>query len=222
VRVQGPAHVSEQPAENVDCVAATGLTPTALLDRHGVLGPLTSAVHATHLTTDDVAALGEAQAFACLCPTTERDLADGVGPAHRLDAAGARLTLGSDSHAVIDMSEEMRAVETDERLMSLRRGTWSAEQLLSAATATGQASLGFAGGSLAVGAPADLVGLRTDSLRTAGTGGGAETVVFAATSADVNDVVIAGRHVVADGRHVRLPDAARDLDAVTAELLERS
>ncbi|WP_310530159.1 formimidoylglutamate deiminase, partial [Nocardioides sp.] len=96
-------HLSEQVAENDGCAAAYGVSPTRLLADHGLLGPLTSAVHATHLTDDDIALLGEARAFVSLCPTTERDLGDGVGPSRGLADAGARLTLGSDSHAVIDL-----------------------------------------------------------------------------------------------------------------------
>jgi formiminoglutamate deiminase len=138
-------HLSEQPAENTDCLAAHGLTPTALLDEHGALGPMTSAVHATHLTGDDIGRLGSAQAYACFCPTTERDLADGIGPSAALREAGVTLTLGSDSHAVIDPFEEMRAVELNERLATQRRGTWSAGALLAAATVDGHRSLGFGG-----------------------------------------------------------------------------
>ena len=78
-----------------------------------------TAVHATHLTDDDVALLGRA-ATCCLCPTTERDLGDGIGPARRLRDAGARLALGSDSQAVIDLFEEARAIELDERLARAR------------------------------------------------------------------------------------------------------
>ncbi len=128
-------HLSEQPAENADCRAAYGgRTPTRLLADHGVLGPLTTAVHATHLTDDDIALLGESGTHSCFCPTTERDLGDGIGPSRRLRAAGSPLTLGSDSHAVIDLFEEMRAVELDERLATLSRGHWAAADLLVAAT----------------------------------------------------------------------------------------
>ena len=88
------------------------------------------AVHATHLTASDVALLGGSRTRACFCPTTERDLGDGIGPSRRLLEAGAPLTLGSDSHAVIDLFEEMRAVELDERLATRERGHWSAEELL--------------------------------------------------------------------------------------------
>ncbi len=179
-------HLSEQVAENEACRYATGLTPTQLLAEAGALGPLTSAVHATHLTDDDIRLLGESRTNVCFCPTTERDLADGIGPARRLHDAGATLTLGSDSHAVIDLFEEMRAVEMHERLASQQRGHWSALELLAAATYDGHRSLGFAdAGRIAVGQRADLVTVDLDTIRTRGTGATTETLVFAATGADV-------------------------------------
>ena len=189
-------HLSEQVAENEECRDAYGRTPTEVLAEAGALGDRTTAVHATHLTEADVALLGSQSCHTCLCPTTERDLGDGVGPATALRDAGVGLTLGSDSHAVTDLFEEMRAVETDERLVSHARGHWDAAGLLAAATATGHGSLGFGdAGRIAVGARADLVTLDLTSPRTAGCGPTAETAVFAASAADV-------RHVVADGRVV--------------------
>lgn len=182
-------HLSEQVAENEQCLAATGLTPTQLLAEAGALGPLTTAVHATHLTDDDVRLLGESGTRVCFCPTTERDLADGLGPSRRLHEAGAVLTLGSDSHAVVDLFEEMRAVEMHERLATQRRGHWSAAELLAAATHDGHASLGFDdAGRIEVGARAELVTVALDSVRTRGTGASAETLVFAASAADVTRV----------------------------------
>ena len=143
-------------------------------------------MHATHLTDDDIRLLGESRTNVCFCPTTERDLADGIGPARRLHDAGATLTLGSDSHAVIDLFEEMRAVEMHERLASQQRGHWSAIELLAAATYDGHRSLGFDdAGRIAAGQRADLVTVDLDSIRTRGTGATPETVVFAATAADV-------------------------------------
>ena len=82
-------------------------------------------------------------ATVCLCPTTERDLADGIGPARRLADAGAALATGSDSHAVIDPFEEARAIELDERLATGVRGAHRAPDLLAAATAGGYAALGW-------------------------------------------------------------------------------
>jgi len=179
-------HLSEQVAENDACRAAYGISPTQLLADEGALGPMTTVVHATHLDETDIRLLGEARVFACFCPTTERDLADGIGPSWALQHAGARLTLGSDSHAVIDLFEEMRAVEMHERLVTEQRGHWSAAELLAAATVDGHASLGFSdAGRIAVGQRADLVTVDLDTWRTRGTGATAETLVFAATGADV-------------------------------------
>ena len=196
-------HLSEQVAENDACRARYGVTPAGLLAEEGLLSERLSAVHATHLTDGDLGLLGGHRAHACLCPTTERDLGDGVGPARELAAAGAVLTLGSDSHAVIDPFEEMRAVELNLRLATQRRGHLRAAELLEAATARGHASLGFPdAGRIEPGSWADLVTLDLSSVRTAGTGGGEETAVFAATPADVTAVVASGREVDRDAREV--------------------
>jgi formiminoglutamate deiminase len=209
-------HVSEQTAENDACVAAYGATPTQLLADHGVLGPLTSAVHATHLTDDDVHHLGSTSTYACFCPTTERDLGDGIGPSRALHHAGSPLTLGSDSHAVIDLFEEMRAVELDERLATRRRGHWTAAELLGAATTDGHASLGYDdAGRIAVGARADLVTLDTTTPRTAGTGRDEHTAVFAATASDVVQVIADGQVVFEAGDK---DEIGRDLDEAIGRL----
>ncbi len=213
-------HLSEQPAENEACVAAHGRTPTRLLADSGALGPTSTAVHATHLTAQDIEQLGGSRTGACLCPTTERDLADGVGPARALLDAGSPLSLGSDSHAVIDLFEEARAVELDERLVSMRRGHFDAATLLRAASSGGWQALGRPdGGRIAPGACADLVAVRLDSVRTAGAGHGPEAAVFAAGAADVSHVVVGGDLVVEDGVHVRVPDVGRALaDSIAAVL----
>ncbi|MFY1695481.1 MULTISPECIES: formimidoylglutamate deiminase [unclassified Solwaraspora] len=211
-------HLSEQPAENAACLARYGRTPTAVLADAGALGPATTAVHATHLTDADVALLGDAATGVCLCPTTERDLADGIGPAGPLSAAGVTLSVGSDSHAVIDLFEEARAVETHERLRTGRRRHFSPAQLLAMASQAGHAALGWAdAGRIAVGARADLVTVRCNSVRTAGVDPAG--LVFAATAADVTDVVVDGRPVVADGRHLHVDvpaELAAAIRAVTA------
>jgi cytosine/adenosine deaminase-related metal-dependent hydrolase len=169
-------------------------------------------VHATHVTAGDMALLGDCQAHACICPTTERDLGDGLAPSLDLATAGCKLTLGSDSHAVIDMLEEARGVEYCERLARQSRGVFTAAALLDAATCTGHASLGWPdAGEIAPGAWADLVTVSLDSVRTAGAVAPVETVLFSATAADIRDVVIGGRDVVRDGTHLLVPDVAAAL-----------
>ena len=210
------AHVSEQQAENRACRAAYGQTPAEVLDRAGALGPRSTAVHATHLSAADIALLGERRSYACFCPTTEADLADGIGPARALASAGSPLTLGSDSHAVIDLLEEARRVELGERLASCERGHFTAAELLRAATADGHASLGWPeAGQIAPGALADLVTVALDTPRTAGARAGTalESVVFGASAADVRGVVAGGREIVRDGRHLLVPDVPAALAA---------
>jgi formiminoglutamate deiminase len=207
-------HLSEQVGENDRCIRAYGASPTQVLADAGVLGPLTSAVHATHLTVGDVRLLGDSATYACFCPTTERDLGDGIGPSRALHDAGSRLTLGSDSHAVIDPFEEMRALELDERLATQQRGHWTAAELLEAATR--HESLGWEdAGRIEAGARADLVTVATDHVRTAGTGADEHTAVFAATAEDVT-------HVVADGTVVFRADdreqLGRDTDTVIGRI----
>jgi formiminoglutamate deiminase len=207
-------HMSEQRAENEACRAVYGMSPARLLYAEDVLGPRTTVVHATHVDDDDTELLGGGQTFACLCPTTERDLGDGLAPAQALAAAGCPLTLGSDSHAVVDILQEARGVEYAERLARRARGHFTAEALLRAATTDGHASLGWPdAGEIAPGARADLTTVSLDSVRTAGTAAGLalEAAMFAASAADVKDVVISGRHVVRDGTHLLVPDVPGEL-----------
>ncbi len=207
------AHVSEQPAENDECLAAHSMTPTQLLSDEGFVGAAFTAVHATHVNANDVELLGSGRSAVCMCPTTERDLADGIGKAAALGEAGAYLCLGSDSHAVIDLFEESRAVELDERLATGRRGSHDPVSLLMAATSNGSASLGWAGGRLEVGTQADFCTLDCSGVEFAGTfaADGRNAVaaaVFAGSAASVDNVVVAGRTSVRDGEHVGVPDVA--------------
>jgi formiminoglutamate deiminase len=221
-RIPLHVHLSEQRRENEDCEKVLGLTPTELLGDCGALSVQTTAVHATHLTTSDVGRLGLASCGVCACPTTERDLGDGIGPFSDLADAGAVLSIGSDSHAVIDPFEETRAIELNERLGLERRGVWRVPALFSAATSGGLRSLGWPEGGIRVGAPADVVGIRLDSLRLAGarrfgspgSEGSADSagnheellarIVFSCSPADVDTVVVGGRVVVDGGEHVTL------------------
>ena len=217
------AHVSEQVAENEQCLAHHGRTPTRLLDEAGVLGDRFTAVHATHLTADDIAAYRAADSTICLCPTTERDLGDGIGPSALLAAAGVPLTLGTDSHAVIDIFEEARAVELDERLRSRRRGIHPSASLVTMATSAGHRGLGWRdAGTIVTGNRADLVTITLESVRTAGTvaGNALESVIFAATAADITHVVIDGRTIVHDGRHTSI-DVQRELHGAITSVMDR-
>ena len=226
-------HLSEQVAENYACLAAYRNTPAAVLYDAGVLGPRTSVVHATHLTSADIGLLGGSEVFACVCPTTEADLADGIGPFGELAAAGCRLTVGSDSQAVIDLLEEARRIEMYTRLASRERGHFTAEALGTAVTWDGHASLGWPdAGEIAPGSLADLVTVALDTPRLAGAWsasppgdsgrpdlGVLTAVMFAATPADVRNVVIGGRDIVVGGQHALVDDVPTALASAVRAVL---
>lgn len=207
-------HVSEQPGENRECLDATTLTPTGLLDRVGLLGPDTTLVHCTHLNADDVELIGRSGSKVCYCATTERDLADGLGPAHELDTSGTALVVGSDSHAVIDIFEEARGIELHARLATGRRGLFPPDALLASATTNGATSLGFSHRGITAGAPADFIVIDTDTPRLAGLqeASAMDSLVFSATAADVTEVFVAGSRIVEGGRHAMWDEARQALD----------
>ncbi len=202
-------HLSEQHGENLACQMFYGASPTQLLDEAGALGAHATAVHATHLEDRDIELIGGTGTGACFCPTTERDLADGIGPARALHDAGSPLSLGSDQHVIIDPFEELRGLEMHERLITNERDRFSANDLLLAASFNGYRSLGWSdGGHLSKGALADFVTVRTDTVNTAGAAH--DQIIYACVASDVSTVVVGGDVVVSDGHH-RMGDVGRML-----------
>ncbi|MFT4218765.1 MAG: formimidoylglutamate deiminase [Micropruina sp.] len=193
-------HLSEQPAENEAARAHYGCTPAELLARSGALGPHTTAVHAIHLTDTDIELLGATRTAICACPTTEADLADGIGPFPALQAAGSPLCLGSDQHVAIDLLGEARRLEQHQRLASGRRGTFAPDELVGVATETGHRALGWDdAGRIEPGARTDLVAIDLASPRTAGAD--PAQIAMCAAASDVTDVIVDGQPVVRDRQH---------------------
>jgi cytosine/adenosine deaminase-related metal-dependent hydrolase len=172
------------------------------------------------LNPNDISRLGATQTRIFVCPTTERDLGDGVCLADQLLAAGSPICLGSDSNAVVDLFEEGRAVELDRRLVPGHRGWLSAEELLQATTAHGMAALGWEAGELRPGFVADFTTLGLASPRLAGAGVAdlVARVVFGASAADVRRVVVGGEEVVQDGRRLRQGSVGAKLENILVEL----
>jgi len=208
------AHVSEQPAENQACLEVYGATPVELFHFEGALPERFTAVHATHVTERDIELLGEARACCCLCPTTERSLADGIGPARALREAGCALTIGTDSNGG---DRAVRGGARGGARRAARHGRTKRGLRGRAARRRdhrgGNRSLGWdSGGAIREGALADLVSVATDGVRLAGTPSRdlIDAAVFACGAADVRDVIVGGRFVVRDGAHVSL-DVPREL-----------
>jgi formiminoglutamate deiminase len=151
-------HIAEQAQEVDECVAETGRRPVELVSEAGILSDRFVAVHATHLAPHEATLLGQAGAFACVCATTERDLGDGLPDLTALRSAKVRLCVGVDSYVLVDPFEDMRSLETHERLRRRARVTFRpsgrtpAEQLWREGSLEGAAACGFAdaGGSLMI------------------------------------------------------------------------
>jgi formiminoglutamate deiminase len=188
-------HLAEQPAEVEECLEVEGCTPTQLLEREGILGPDLTAVHAIHVDEKDISLLARNRVSICGCPTTERDLGDRVGPLRSLAAAGSPLCVGSDSNAVIDILEEARGLELDQRRATGRRVLHQPEELFRAATTDGMRALGWEAGELKPGMLADFITIdeqRLASRRHLDLG----YLVFGCSARDVVNVVVGGRTVV--------------------------
>lgn len=196
-------HVSEQPADVEACVAEYALRPVELLEREGLLDVGFTAVHAIHITQEEIFALGRAGATVCACPTTERNLGDGTVPAHQLTSAGVAISLGSDSNVQIDLLEDARCLEYHLRMAKLERAVIEAKHLFSCATEAGAASLFLEGGKLEAGQAADFFTVALDDASLAGSDPESllANVVFSAERSVVRDVAVRGRYVVRDGRH---------------------
>jgi formimidoylglutamate deiminase len=223
-------HVAEQPAEVEACMAETGRTPVALLADEGVLSSRFTGVHAVHVTPEEVALLRDAKACVCACPTTERNLGDGIVPADALLEAGVRVALGTDSHTQIDLLEDARELEYHLRLKTLRRNVLApggvedesraegnlesardggrgmsalAARLFACATVAGAESIGARAGSFEPGRAADFftVDLADPTVAGAGAEDLLPAIVFSASRAAIRETCVGGRLVTESGRH---------------------
>jgi formimidoylglutamate deiminase len=212
-------HVSEQLGEVEACAAAYGMRPIEVLAAEGVLDGRLTAIHATHISTHEVALLARARAVVGACPGTERDLGDGFLPATSLHAAGVRVAIGSDSQTIIDPLEEVRLIEYHERLRRMERvllGSSTAERveiaptLLRTATVHGAASLRVNAGAIEPGRAADLVTVDLEDITLTGFD---QTnldalIALSAHPAIVQDVWVGGKQVVSERMHRDATDIA--------------
>lgn len=217
-------HIAEQPAELAQVLEETGRTPVRLLADEGLLDCRTTCVHAIHVTDEEVAAIARQAAIVCACPTTERNLGDGIVPADRYFASNVAVALGSDSHAQIDLLEDARALEYHLRLQHLQRAVLALEtqqdesthtaalarRLFACATESGARSIRTAGdaaqdlaGTLAPNSFADFFTVRLDDPAIAGASREdlLPLVVFTLARSAVREVFVGGRAVVRDARH---------------------
>jgi formimidoylglutamate deiminase len=206
-------HVAEQPAEVSDCIEEYGRSPVALLETEGLLSERFTGVHMIHVTPKAARMLAQAGAMVCACPTTERNLGDGIVPVDLFFRDNVRVSLGTDSQIQIDLLEDARELEYHLRLQKIERAVLAGEdrpglsgiasKLFECATINGARSIGAPGGDLAPGLPADFFTIDLDDPSIAGASQDdlLSSVVFSLSRAAVRDVVVGGKRIIEDGRH---------------------
>jgi formiminoglutamate deiminase len=203
-------HVAEQPKEVADITAWLGARPVEWLLANTPIGTDWCAIHATHMTAQETAALAKSGAVAGLCPITEANLGDGPFNGPGWLAAGGAFGIGSDSNVRISLTEELRTLEYSQRLRDIARNVMvekdgSVGQCLYVGAALGGAqALGRKSGQIATGFLADLtaIDLSHPTLCAVAPDQILDGLAFAAPDTVITDLWSAGRHRVKDGRHV--------------------
>ncbi|MGH9929629.1 MAG: formimidoylglutamate deiminase [Pyrinomonadaceae bacterium] len=223
-------HVAEQPAEVSACIAEYGRSPVALLATEGLLSEHFTGVHVIHVTPKAVRLLADAGAMVCACPTTERNLGDGIVPVDSFFNQGVRVSLGTDSHVEIDLLEDARELEYHLRLQKTERAVLAsaadegrsalAARLFDCATVNGAASINAPGGTLDEGCPADFftVDLNDPSIAGASSDDLLSAMVFSLSRTAIKDVVVSGKRIVEDGRHAQQEDIVERFKALQKKL----
>ncbi len=220
-------HVSEQPREVEVCLAKTGKSPVALLAQAGVLDKDTTLVHATHLRDGEVHAIARSGATVCICPSTEADLGDGLGPVRELFGASVPMALGTDGQTLLSLLEEGRRLEMHARLQHQRRnvvtrntGDSSAKACFDAMTVNGARALGIDAGKFEPGSIGDFVtyDLRDPALVGCDDDALVAALVFSADSRAVRDVCVGGRLIVRDGKYTRISEHSDSYVKLTRQL----
>jgi formimidoylglutamate deiminase len=232
-------HVAEQQAEVSACIQEYGRSPFALLETEGLLSPRFTAVHAIHVTPKSITSFAHSGAMVCACPTTERNLGDGVVPAGAYFKEGVRIALGSDSHTQIDLLENARELEYHLRLQRMERAVLDmpspfsdsdsadgedvsglAKRLFECATVSGAQSIGASSGSLQAGDAADFFTVDLDDPTIAGASQEdlLPAIVFSASRAAISEVFVDGKQIVAAGRHADQEEVVAKFNALQRRL----
>ena len=220
-------HVSEQVAEIEACQREYGTTPVRLLDRHGLLRDRFTAVHATHVDREEMDLLAASRATICACPTTERNLGDGIFAAREVMERGIPVCLGSDSQAQIEPLEDARELEYHLRLQQQQRslldgidGQELSARLFRCATANGAHALGCDAGGFEPGKLADFFTVDLSDISIAGDSREdlLSTIVFGMRTAAIADVCVGGRFVVRDHRHPQQQEILNQYEEVARKV----
>ena len=213
-------HVAEGRYEGERTLKEHGATPVRYLDRLGVLGPHTVAVHCVWLDEDEIRLMGARGAAVAYCPSSNMFLGDGITRLPELLRAGVRVGLGTDGGCTnnrLSVFEEMRMASLLARVRLLDGSALDATTAFALGTASAASILGLEAGRIAPGMLADLVAVDLAHPSLHPPTDLSRSVVYAMSPQAVTDVWVHGERVVANGRLTRASQETivAAVDAVT-------
>lgn len=196
-------HVHETGNEIEQSIAQHGLRPLERLRRLGLVGPNLIAVHAIHLTQEEIGLLLQNGSSVAHCPSSNLKFANGFAPVARMLAAGVNIGLGTDGAASnnrLDLFQEMRQAALLAKAVSGDACALPAHRALSMATLDGARALRLdhAIGSIEPGKFADLTAVKFTAPDMLPCYDPISHLVYAAGRDNVSHVWVAGRMLVED------------------------
>ena len=214
-------HLAETRREVDASIAEHGVSPIRHAADLGLFETRLHVAHAVHPVDGDIELLAGPNVTVAHNPVSNLKLGAGIAPTPAYRDAGVRLSLGTDSVAsnnTLDLFEEIKLAGILQRGVAEDAAVLRGAEVLGWATQGGAAAAAAGGtGRIRVGETADLVLLDATATTATPLYDAESYACYAATGADVVDVFIGGRRVVADGRVLTLDEAA-----VRADVRERA
>ncbi|HSM32118.1 MAG TPA: TRZ/ATZ family hydrolase [Woeseiaceae bacterium] len=197
-------HLHESQAEVAQSVEATGKRPIERLDDVGLLNASLLAVHAVHVTAEEIERLAGAGAGVVHCPASNLKLACGIAPARAFRDAGVTVGLGTDgaaSNNLLDILAEARLAALLARVTAGDAGAITAGEALRMATLDAARVLrrDHEIGSIEVGKWADLTCIDLLRCNSQPLYDPVSQLVYATRADQVSDVWVGGRHLLDRG-----------------------
>ena len=215
-------HVQETRLQVVTGLEFFGMPIIEYLERSGFLKPRTSLIHAAWLNPREIRALANSGATAQHNPWSNLMLGSGIQPVRALLEAGVNVSLGSDGSCSTVSVNMLNVLGSAAALSKIRgddySGWLSAAETLAIATQGGAKALGFedALGVIEVGALADLVAYRLDTVTFVPLNDPVRQLVYGERGAGLDFTLVAGEQAIRGGKLIRI-DEARLLAEIEAE-----
>jgi len=194
-------HLHETVREVEESIERHGVRPLERLDRLGLLSERLIAVHAIHLTDQEIAQLGRVGASVVHCPVSNLKLANGLARVPAMLAAGVNVGAGHRRRGEQQPPRHARRGALCRLARQERRrdaAMLPAAAALQCATINGARALGLEAriGSIEVGKEADRVAVELASPEVCPLFDPVSHLIYASGREHVTDVWVAGRRVV--------------------------